>query len=96
MVVGPTDVGKSSLCKLLLNYAVRMGRKPILVDLDVGQGSIAVPGSVGERIENWWSFQQELNVQVDIFITLCLQPFCDQVPFSLRDQQILKKVTFFC
>lgn len=27
MVVGPTDVGKSTLCKLLLNYGVRMGRR---------------------------------------------------------------------
>lgn len=47
MVVGPTDVGKSTLCKLLLNYAVRMGRRPIHVDLDVGQGCISVPGSIG-------------------------------------------------
>ena len=47
MIVGPTDTGKSTLAKLLCNYASRMGRKPILVDLDVGQGSISVPGTVG-------------------------------------------------
>ncbi|KAI4488123.1 PREDICTED: protein CLP1 homolog [Polistes canadensis] len=47
MVVGPCDVGKSTLCKILLNYAVRMGRRPIFVDLDVGQGDIAIPGTVG-------------------------------------------------
>lgn len=35
-VVGPTDVGKSSLCKLLLNYAVRYGFFPTAVDLDIG------------------------------------------------------------
>jgi cellulose biosynthesis protein BcsQ len=33
MVVGPTDVGKSTLCRLLLNYAVRIGRRPLFVDL---------------------------------------------------------------
>ena len=44
MVVGPTDVGKSTLCRLLLNYGVRMGRRPVFVDLDVGQGSISLPG----------------------------------------------------
>lgn len=44
---GPTDVGKSTLCKLLLNYAARLGRCPIYVDLDVGQGSISIPGTVG-------------------------------------------------
>ena len=37
MVVGPSDVGKSTVCKLLLNYAARMNRAPIYVDLDVGQ-----------------------------------------------------------
>ena len=37
LVVGPTDVGKSTLCRLLVNYAVRSGRSPLLVDLDVGQ-----------------------------------------------------------
>ena len=44
MIVGPTDVGKSTLCRLLLNYAVRMGRRPVFVDLDCGQGSISLPG----------------------------------------------------
>lgn len=48
MVVGPGDVGKSTLTKILLNYAVRMGRRPIFVDLDVGQGHISVPGTVGK------------------------------------------------
>lgn len=47
MVVGPMDVGKSTVCRILLNYAVRMGRRPIYVDLDVGQGSISIPGTVG-------------------------------------------------
>ncbi|XP_065335760.1 protein CLP1 homolog [Cloeon dipterum] len=47
MIVGPTDVGKSTLCKILLNYAVRATRRPIFVDLDVGQGQISVPGTIG-------------------------------------------------
>jgi len=47
MVVGPSDVGKSTLCRILLNYAVRMGRRPIFVDLDVGQGQISIPGTLG-------------------------------------------------
>lgn len=47
MVVGPSDVGKSTLSRILLNYAVRMGRRPIFVDLDVGQGQIAIPGTMG-------------------------------------------------
>lgn len=50
VVVGPADVGKSTLSRILLNYAVRMGdstRRPIFVDLDVGQGHVSIPGTIG-------------------------------------------------
>ncbi|KAL4713093.1 hypothetical protein ACJJTC_001147 [Scirpophaga incertulas] len=50
MIVGPGDVGKSTLTKLLLNYAVRMGRRPIYVDIDVGQGHISIPGTIGATL----------------------------------------------
>lgn len=36
-IVGPTDSGKSSLSKILLNYAVRCGWAPTAVDLDIGE-----------------------------------------------------------
>lgn len=47
LVVGPVDVGKTTVTKILLNYAARMGRRPIYVDLDVGQGGISIPGTIG-------------------------------------------------
>jgi polyribonucleotide 5'-hydroxyl-kinase len=46
MIVGPTDAGKSTLSRILANYAIRQGRAPTLVDLDIGQGSITVPGCI--------------------------------------------------
>lgn len=46
LIVGPGDVGKSTLCRILLNYAVRQGRRPLYVDLDVGQGRVSVPGTL--------------------------------------------------
>ena len=46
MLAGPTDSGKSTICKILTNYAVRCGSSPLFVDLDVGQGSLTVPGCV--------------------------------------------------
>ena len=36
-VVGPVDSGKSSLARILLNYAVRAGWAPTAVDLDLGE-----------------------------------------------------------
>jgi len=50
MLCGPTDVGKSTLCKLLQNYAVRLGRSPMLVDLDVGQVSLISIATCVEQI----------------------------------------------
>ena len=50
MVVGPVDVGKSTISKMLLNYAVRMGRHPCYVDLDVGQVSQYMGSSTNGRL----------------------------------------------
>ncbi|KAK0429062.1 hypothetical protein QR680_011165 [Steinernema hermaphroditum] len=47
MLVGPMDVGKSTVCRILTNYAVRMGHTPIYVDIDVGQGNVSVAGTIG-------------------------------------------------
>ncbi|KAJ6842306.1 protein CLP1-like protein [Iris pallida] len=46
IVVGPTDSGKSSLCRMLLSWACKQGWKPTFVDLDIGQGSITMPGCI--------------------------------------------------
>lgn len=46
IVVGPTDSGKSTLSRMLLSWAAKQGWKPTFVDLDVGQGSITIPGCI--------------------------------------------------
>lgn len=70
MIVGPADVGKSTVSKIFLNYAVRQGRTPIFVDLDVGQGSISITGTMGAflverpaQVEDGFSQQAPLVYQ---------------------------------
>ncbi|XP_044505948.1 protein CLP1 homolog [Mangifera indica] len=46
IVVGPTDSGKSTLSRMLLSWAAKQGWKPLFVDLDIGQGSITIPGCI--------------------------------------------------
>lgn len=46
LVVGPTDSGKSTLCRILCAYACRVGRCPTFVDADIGQGEISIPGTL--------------------------------------------------
>lgn len=44
--VGGTDSGKTTVSRILINYAVRMGWAPVYVDLDPGQGNISPPGTI--------------------------------------------------
>jgi len=46
LIVGATDSGKSSLVRTLAAYAARVGRCPTVVDLDIGQGELSVPGTL--------------------------------------------------
>jgi len=46
MIVGPANVGKSTLAMILANYAARVGRRPIYLDLDVGEGAAGMPGTL--------------------------------------------------
>lgn len=46
IVVGPSDSGKSTLSRMLLSWAAKQGWKPTFVDLDIGQGSITLPGCI--------------------------------------------------
>ncbi|XP_014774939.1 polyribonucleotide 5'-hydroxyl-kinase Clp1 [Octopus bimaculoides] len=50
MIVGPKDVGKSTVCKLFLNYCVRAGHAPLFVDIDVGQSMISIPGTLAAAV----------------------------------------------
>ncbi|KAK9765881.1 Cleavage polyadenylation factor subunit clp1 [Basidiobolus ranarum] len=46
MIIGPTDAGKTSLARILLNYALKRGRESIYVDIDPEEGSITMPGTI--------------------------------------------------
>ncbi|KAJ9682641.1 hypothetical protein PVL29_018543 [Vitis rotundifolia] len=46
IVVGPVDSEKSTLSRMLLSWSAKQGWKPTFVDLDIGQGSITIPGCI--------------------------------------------------
>ena len=47
MVIGPTDVGKSTFCRFLADSAVSRGLKTAVVDTDIGQSQIGPPTTIG-------------------------------------------------
>jgi len=50
MVIGTSDSGKSTLIKFLLNGILAEKKKACLVDADVGQTSLGVPGTITRKI----------------------------------------------
>jgi polyribonucleotide 5'-hydroxyl-kinase len=69
MICGPNDVGKSTLCRILLNYAVRLGHRPIFSDIDVGQGQISIPGTMSSLlIERPASIEEGFSQQAPMVV----------------------------
>ncbi|EER24964.1 hypothetical protein CPC735_015630 [Coccidioides posadasii C735 delta SOWgp] len=46
LILGPEDAGKTSLVKILTGYATKMGRQPLVVNLDPSEGMLSVPGAL--------------------------------------------------
>jgi polyribonucleotide 5'-hydroxyl-kinase len=46
MIVGPPDVGKTTLSKILINYAVKHGRTPMFVDINPSEGTVTIPATL--------------------------------------------------
>ncbi len=49
LVIGATDVGKSTFCRFLVDSALTQGLKTALVDADVGQSQIGPPTTIGMK-----------------------------------------------
>eukprot|EP01147_Barroeca_monosierra_P001813 gene1813-4913_t len=47
MVVGPSFSGKSTVCRIITNYACRMFRMPVLVDVDPNDNVFSMPCVIG-------------------------------------------------
>ena len=50
MVIGATDVGKSTLCAYLTNRLIAHGRSVRLVDADIGQTDLGPPTTIGTAL----------------------------------------------
>jgi polyribonucleotide 5'-hydroxyl-kinase len=46
LIAGPQESGKSSLTKVLIAYATKLGRTPLWVDLDPADNSLSIPGTL--------------------------------------------------
>ena len=46
LIVGSENAGKTSLVKILTAYATKLGRQPVVVNLDPKEGMLSIPGTL--------------------------------------------------
>lgn len=46
LILGPENAGKTSLAKILTGYSLRSARSPVVVNLDVKEGVMSMPGTL--------------------------------------------------
>ena len=46
LVTGKRESGKTTLCRLFTNYSLKLGWRPILIDLDLNKNEIAPAGCI--------------------------------------------------
>ncbi|KAJ5246290.1 hypothetical protein N7468_001273 [Penicillium chermesinum] len=46
LLLGPENAGKTSLAKILTSYATKIGRQPLVVNLDPTEAMLSVPGTL--------------------------------------------------
>lgn len=79
LVVGPTNAGKTSLIKLLTAYALRMERHPMVVNTDIREGLLSIPGtltaipfaSIIDVEQGWGSSSTSTSSPVPVKLPLC-------------------------
>ena len=61
LIVGSENAGKTSLVKILTAYATKLGRQPVVVNLDPKEGMLSIPGTLSAAtftsvmdVENGW------------------------------------------
>lgn len=50
LILGPDNVGKTTLAKTLTGYAIRSGRAPVIVGLDPSEGVLSLPGTLSTTV----------------------------------------------
>src|SRR3989304_3675103 len=69
MVIGATDVGKSTLCTFLANELLKRGLRTCIIDADIGQADIGPPTTVASAIPtSFLSSLVDLTPEALIFI----------------------------
>jgi polyribonucleotide 5'-hydroxyl-kinase len=92
MLVGPENVGKTAVAKILAAYAVKQERRPVFVNLDPKEGALSVPGAATATVigsvldveEGWGSSPVSGPSAVPVKTPLCYHFGCADVLQNAR------------
>ena len=87
LVIGPIDSGKTTLTAFIANYFLEKGVKPSIIEADIGQEDLAIPGTVALRkVNNKFLWQRDLDFQSLRFVGCITPSKCsDRVITSVLD-----------
>ncbi|KAI1002617.1 mRNA cleavage and polyadenylation factor [Podosphaera aphanis] len=79
LVVGPSNAGKTSLVKILTAYALRIGRRPMIVNTDPREGLLSIPGTLTATAfstildveQGWGSSPTSTSSPIPVKLPLC-------------------------
>ena len=79
MILGPPDVGKSTLCVYLVNKMLQAGQGPCVVDADLGQADMGPPTTIARAVPTQpIASLQELTPDRRLFIGHISPSGCEQ------------------
>ncbi len=95
LVLGPVESGKTTLTAFISNYFIQRGNPVYLVEADVGQEDLAIPGTVAMvRVKRIFTWQRGLGFDKLRFVG-CITPsqcreeilgaICDLINIARRD-----------
>ncbi len=74
LVVGPIESGKTSVAAFIANYFLQGGVEPVLIEADIGQEDLAVPGTIAsKKVRKKFLWQRELGFESLRFVG-CITP----------------------
>ena len=89
LIVGPSDVGKNTLCKILLNYAIRSASKPMFIDIDPQGNMISITGTIAAgTVEHLIEANNHIGPNITIPLTYFLATHNPNKLLNIYKQQL--------
>ena len=74
MVLGKTDTGKTSFIRAIGYYLIKRNKTIGIIDADIGQSTIGLPGTIGMQILEYQDLQRSFAPEEEIFFVGAISP----------------------